>query len=106
LADVFLSYRNTVERRAFVKRLALLLRAHEVSVWWDYGLEAGESYRAQITEELSVARIVAPLWCAESITSKWVPDLTSGRLRDPAWMLTGALRQQHDERENNNSKRR
>jgi formylglycine-generating enzyme required for sulfatase activity len=72
MADVFLSYRNTPERRAFVKRLALLLRAHEVTVWWDYGLEAGESYRAQITEELSKARIVAPLWCAESIQSKWV----------------------------------
>jgi formylglycine-generating enzyme required for sulfatase activity len=72
MADVFLSYRNTPERRAFVKRLALLLRAHEVTVWWDYGLEAGESYRAQITEELAKARIVAPLWCAESIQSKWV----------------------------------
>ena len=72
MADVFLSYRNTAERRAFVKRLALLLRAHEVSVWWDYGLEAGESYRAQITEELSKSRIVAPLWCLESIASKWV----------------------------------
>ncbi|MEQ1618766.1 MAG: SUMF1/EgtB/PvdO family nonheme iron enzyme [Terricaulis sp.] len=72
MADVFLSYRNTVERRAFVKRLALLLRAHEISVWWDYGLEAGESYRAQITDELSRARLVAPLWCAESIVSKWV----------------------------------
>ncbi len=72
VADVFLSYRNTPERRAFVKRLALLLRAHEITVWWDYGLEAGESYRAQITEELSSARIVAPLWCAESILSKWV----------------------------------
>lgn len=55
-----------------MKRLALLLRAHEGTVWWDYGLEAGESYRAQITEELSKARIVAPLWCAESIQSKWV----------------------------------
>lgn len=72
MADVFLSYRNTPERRAFVKRLALLLRAHEVTVWWDYGLEAGESYRAQITEELAKARIVAPLWCAESVQSKWV----------------------------------
>lgn len=72
MADVFLSYRHTPERRAFVKRLALLLRAHEITVWWDYGLEAGESYRAQITEELAIARIVAPLWCAESIQSKWV----------------------------------
>lgn len=72
MADVFLSYRNTPERRAFVKRLALLLRAHEVTVWWDYGLEAGESYRAQITDELSKALVVAPLWCSESIASKWV----------------------------------
>lgn len=72
MADVFLSYRNTPERRVFVKRLALILRAHELTVWWDYGLEAGEGYRAQITEELSKARAVAPLWCEESVRSKWV----------------------------------
>jgi formylglycine-generating enzyme required for sulfatase activity len=52
--------------------LATILRAHEISVWWDYGLEAGESYRAQITAELASARVVSPLWCAESVQSKWV----------------------------------
>ena len=72
MADVFISYRNTPERRALVRRLAAILRAHEVTVWWDYGLEAGESYRAQITTELAKARVVAPLWCAESVNSKWV----------------------------------
>ena len=72
MADVFISYRNTPERRAFVKRLAVMLRAHDVSVWWDYGLEAGESYCAQITGELAKAGVVAPLWCSQSIHSKWV----------------------------------
>ena len=72
MADVFISYRNTPERRALVQRLANLLRAHAVTVWWDYGLEAGEPYREQILSELAAAGIVAPLWCAESITSEWV----------------------------------
>ncbi len=72
MAEVFLSYRNTPERRVFVQRLATIFRVHEVTVWWDYGLEAGESYRAQITEELSKAAVVAPLWCAQSVHSKWV----------------------------------
>ncbi|MFZ1102940.1 MAG: TIR domain-containing protein [Hyphomicrobiaceae bacterium] len=72
MADVFLSYRNTPDRRAIVRRLATILRAYGVTVWWDYGLEAGESYRSQIMTELANARIVAPLWCAESVRSPWV----------------------------------
>ncbi len=72
MADVFISYRNTPDRRVIVRRLSTILRAHEITVWWDYGLEAGESYRAQITTELANARVVAPLWCSESILSRWV----------------------------------
>jgi hypothetical protein len=72
MADVFLSYRNLPDRRAIVRRLATVLRAYGVTVWWDYGLEAGESYRTQIMTELGSARIVAPLWCAESVQSPWV----------------------------------
>jgi hypothetical protein len=72
MADVFICYRNTPERRALVKRLATILWAHGVTVWWDYGLEAGESYRTQITTELANARVVAPMWCAESVNSQWV----------------------------------
>jgi tetratricopeptide (TPR) repeat protein len=72
MADVFISYRNTPDRRAIVRRLATILRAYEVTVWWDYGLEAGESYRSQIMTELTNARIVMPLWCAESVQSQWV----------------------------------
>lgn len=55
-----------------MKRLAFILRGHGLSVWWDYGLEAGESFRVQISEELARAGIVSPLWCSESIESKWV----------------------------------
>ena len=72
MANVFISYRNTPERRAIVRRLATILRAYHVSVWWDYGLEAGEGYRAQIMTELANARVVAPLWCEESVGSEWV----------------------------------
>jgi formylglycine-generating enzyme required for sulfatase activity len=72
MADVFLSYRNTPDRRAIVRRLATVLRTYGMTVWWDYGLEAGESYRAQIMSELASARIVAPLWCVESVQSPWV----------------------------------
>jgi hypothetical protein len=32
----------------------------------------GKSYRTQITAELVSARIVSPLWCAESVNSQWV----------------------------------
>ena len=88
MADVFISYRNTPDRRIIVRRLATILRAHEISVWWDYGLEAGESYRAQITAELASARVVSPLWCAESILSPWVrmeAELGKDKLV-PAWL--------------------
>lgn len=72
MADVFFSYRNLEDRRKIAIRFATILRAHGITVWWDYGLDAGESYREQITRELSEARLVIPLWCEESIASKWV----------------------------------
>jgi len=72
MADVFLSYRNLPDRRAIVGRLAYILDAHKIRVWWDYGLDAGDSYREQITREMAEAAIVIPLWCEESVTSAWV----------------------------------
>lgn len=72
MADVFLSYRNTPERRAYVRRLARILRAHEITVWWDHGLEAGDSYKSQILAEIANAEVVSPVWCEESVRSQWV----------------------------------
>lgn len=83
MADVFLSYRNTEERRKLVTRFATILRAHEISGWWDFGLDAGEGYREQITRELSAAALVIPFWCEESVASKWVQmeaELGKGKL--------------------------
>lgn len=82
LADVFLSYRNLPDRRARVERLAAILEAHGLSVWWDYGLEAGLAYRDQIFAELEAAKVVAPLWCSESVQSEWVlQEATIGKAK-------------------------
>jgi hypothetical protein len=72
MADVFLSYRNTDDRRKLVGRLATILRAYRIDVWWDYGLDAGENYRDQIVKALGEAKVVIPLWCEESVRSQWV----------------------------------
>lgn len=72
MANVFLSYRNTPERRAYVERLRLVLDAYGLSVWWDYGLAAGKDYEPQIMAELAAAGVIIPLWCEESIHSEWV----------------------------------
>lgn len=72
MADVFISYRQTPARRAIVRRLATALRTHDLSVWWDHGLEAGRDYEREILRELQQARVIVPLWCTESVVSRWV----------------------------------
>jgi formylglycine-generating enzyme required for sulfatase activity len=72
LADVFLSYRNTDERRAYVERLQLCLIPYEIKAWWDYGLEAGKEYEPEILRKLDESLLVCPLWCQLSIESQWV----------------------------------
>lgn len=72
MTDLFISYRNTPERRAIIARLRLVMDAYGFSVWWDYGLEAGKNFEPQILEQLSTASLIIPMWCEESITSEWV----------------------------------
>lgn len=73
MADLFISYRNTPERRQIVRRLALFFHIHGISTWWDYGLEAGSKFESRIQDEIKQAQIVMPLWCFESVfRSKWV----------------------------------
>ncbi len=72
MADIFLSYRNTPTRRAVVERLAAILEAYGLDVWWDYGLEAGSQFYEQIFAEIASAKVVTPLWCSESVKSEWV----------------------------------
>lgn len=72
MADVFLSYRNSPLRRRYVERLRIALDAYGISAWWDFGLEAGADFEDQIFAELNTASLICPIWCCESIKSKWV----------------------------------
>src|SRR5438128_1896709 len=72
MADVFISYSNRGVRRGIVRRLATILRAHGLSVWWDHGLEAGEKWKDRLYRELNEASLILPLWCMESVRSEWV----------------------------------
>lgn len=89
MADVFISYKNTPERRLLVRRLALVLHVNGASVWWDNSLGAGQKFKSEIAEEIAKASVVVPLWCAKSIYSDWVnweaelgrPKLTPAKLQ-------------------------
>src|SRR5690348_344527 len=82
MADVFISYRNLQDRRRIVQRFATILRAYDISVWWDHGLEAGASYADQIMRELGEAKLVIPFWCEESVVSQWVlKEAETGRAK-------------------------
>jgi serine/threonine-protein kinase len=65
MTDVFLSYKRDDEARA--GRLVRALEAQGLQVWWDRGLQAGGSWRAQIETELAAARCVVVLWTAASV---------------------------------------
>ena len=54
---------------------------HDLSVWWDHGLEAGQDYEDEIRRELADAKVIVPLWCTESVTSPWVIDEAGVGLR-------------------------
>lgn len=65
MTDVFLSYKRDDEARA--GRLVQALQAQGLEVWWDRGLQAGGSWRAQIEAELAAARCVVVLWTRHSV---------------------------------------
>ena len=64
MADVFISYAHP--DRAFVDKLADLLRASELSVWFDRSLTVGEEFSVGIERPLRVAT-------GRSLTYRFVP---------------------------------
>ena len=83
MADVFLSYARPNQKDA--KRIADLLRAHGLNVWYDENLPAHRPYTDVISEQLDVASAVLVLWTADSAASHWVRSeanraLQTGRL--------------------------
>ncbi len=70
MADVFISYSS--QDKDLAGKLANELRAKGYTVWWDYEIQSGESFRAVIDQELNAARAVIVIWTENSIASKWV----------------------------------
>ena len=83
MADVFLSYARPNLKDA--KRIADLLRADGLDVWYDENLPAHRPYTDVISEQLDAASAVLVLWTADSAASHWVRSeanraLQTGRL--------------------------
>lgn len=78
-ADVFISYSH--QNRAFAARLADILAAHRLSVWWDRDLVAGTEFAGVIEAQLDAARVVLTLWSGDSVRSAFVRDESARALR-------------------------
>ncbi|MEQ8860790.1 MAG: TIR domain-containing protein [Pseudomonadales bacterium] len=72
MADVFLSYAN--EDAAAADTLADHLSSAGYAVWWDRQIHAGASFEAEISRQLTAARVVIVIWSPASVSSEWVKD--------------------------------
>jgi formylglycine-generating enzyme required for sulfatase activity len=80
MSDIFISYAREDCPRA--EAIAEALEGHGWSVWWDWNIPAGKTFRQVIQEHLDKARCVIVLWSARSAVSEWVIDeATEGRKR-------------------------
>jgi formylglycine-generating enzyme required for sulfatase activity len=70
MSDIFISYARVDRPRAAT--IAKALEDPGWSVWWDWRIPAGKTFRQVIQEQLDNARCVIVLWSAKSITRKWV----------------------------------
>lgn len=70
MSDVFISYRKADRSRAEV--LAKALKVENLDVWWDIGLETGETFDEKIQSVLEQAKAVIVIWSKESVKSDWV----------------------------------
>jgi hypothetical protein len=75
MADVFISYAHQDERRA--ERIAGLLEAQGLSVWWDRDIPPGKTWDQVIGTALDAAGCVVVLWSNASLQSDWVKDEAS-----------------------------
>jgi formylglycine-generating enzyme required for sulfatase activity len=75
MSHIFISYARQDRPRA--EAIAKALEDHGWSVWWDWNIPAGKTFRQVIQEELDKARCVIVLWSATSVTRKWVIEEAS-----------------------------
>jgi len=77
--DIFVSYAR--EDIDVASRLAELLEAKGYSVWWDFRLVAGTTYRDEIAGRIDHADKVLVIWSTRSIKSPFVIDEASRALQ-------------------------
>ncbi len=70
MADVFLSYAR--EDLNLAAKLAQLLEANGLSVWWDRRLIAGDQINATIERAIEEAKAIVVLWSPSAVASRWV----------------------------------
>ena len=70
MKDLFISYAH--EDSATAQRLAALLEASGLTVWWDPHLRAGQDFALEIERILQQVHCVVVLWSAHSVASRWV----------------------------------
>jgi hypothetical protein len=70
VADVFISHQH--EDRAFARLVAESLEGLGFSVWWDFKMRAGDSFRESIEAMLRAAKVVIVLWSPGAVQSRFV----------------------------------
>jgi hypothetical protein len=70
MAELFLSYAH--EDIKIAERLAALLEANDLDVWWDRRLVPGDKIHDVIDEQIESAKAVIVLWSPISVKSDWV----------------------------------
>jgi hypothetical protein len=70
MADIFISYAS--QDRSRVEPLAKALKNQGWSVFWDFKIPVGKTWRQVITEELKAAKCAVVVWSNTSINSEWV----------------------------------
>lgn len=83
MADVFISYKKSDADR--VRPLVEHLRAADLNVWWDEGIQPSTSWRAEIAQQLAAAKCVVAVWTKDSVDHEqgaWVmEEATHGQAR-------------------------
>jgi hypothetical protein len=72
MSDLFISY-----AREDQERIAALVKALEqrgLSVFWDFHIPAGETWRSYIGKSLTDAGCVLVAWSQNSVDSNWVSE--------------------------------
>jgi len=72
MADIFISY--TKEDCERVEPLAKALENQGWSIFWDFTIPVGKTWRQVITDAFETARLVIVAWSKTSVDSHWVQE--------------------------------